>query len=231
MVTRPTAPAPESLPDSVRAKLEHDVIQAMASDDPAGELCRVVERTVLEHEVGRRIESGWCRLAAEISDAVFEVLPDGRICAIHGGRDSAIVNAINAASGRPLVHVIKDPEDQTNGWLIEMLTGNSQVSARPQIILIDGHRIPVRVTCSQDHHLPPHALVALTSVESRPSGQLNDDSAEIDAPEASRADHAMLHATIGNWRISWRRCSTGSNIWRPGERCSSRPPPMNSRPH
>ena len=109
MVTRPTAPAPETLPDSVRKKLEHDVIQAMASDDPAGELCRVVERTVLEHEVGRRTESGWCRLAAEISDAVFEVLPDGRISAIHGGRDRAMVNAITAASGRPLVQVTRRP--------------------------------------------------------------------------------------------------------------------------
>ena len=197
MVTRPTAPAPETLPDSVRKQLEHDVIQAMASDDPAGELCRVVERTVLEHEVGRRTESGWCRLAAEISDAVFEVLPDGRISAIHGGRDRAMVNTITAASGRPLVQVLDDPEDRTNGWLIEMLTGSTHVSARPEVISVDGHRIPVRVTCSQDHHLPPHALVALTSVVSRPSGKLNDASAETDAPETSRADHATLHATIG----------------------------------
>ncbi len=318
MVTRPTAPDPGSLPDPVRAKFEQGVIRAMASDDPAAELCRVVanlgrslkadrcslltplgrdrlrifastdpesigdtvialdrypeldqvvasgapvlirdahssqllrsvrnlvqssgivsivaaplrlqevlavlrmtsnsrafspsdlgrlqaaarvvERAVLEHDVERRIDDGWIRLAVELSDAFFEVLPDARISAVHGGRDQSIVNAIRTASGMPLSHILDDPADPTDGWLIEMLTGSSPVSESPKTVLVDDHKVPVRVNSSLDTHLPPRVLVSLTAVAPRFSQPPDDASTEIDAPGATGRDQVMLRATIG----------------------------------
>ncbi len=317
MVTRPTAPAPQTLSDPVRARLERGVIQAMASDDPSRELClvvadlgrslgadrcslltplgpdglrifastdpesigdtvialdrypeldqvvrsgapvlirdvrssellrsvrmlvdssgivsivaaplrlrevfavlrmtsnsrafgpgdlhlledaaRVVERTVCEQHTRDRLENGWRRLGAKLSDVLFEVLPDGRIGAVHGGRDPALVEAIEAGSGKPVCEVLEDPGDRSNGWLAEVLTGSTEVRARPKIAFGDGRKGSVRVTASLDQHLPPHALVSVNSVVSPPSGLQGEVVFEPAAPEFEGTDHATLLATI-----------------------------------
>ena len=164
--------------------------------DRLQDAARVVERTVLEHDVQPRTEEGWRRLAVEASEASFEVLPDGRIGATHGGRNRAMVEAVKNASDTPLLNVLHDPEDSTDEWLSEMLAGGTRADASPRTILVDGHRVPVRVTSALDTHLPPRLLVSLISVAAPPSGQPDDNLAETRALGGGGSEEARLRSTI-----------------------------------